>query len=128
MFQGMPGQQQRPSSETIWEGELQWRENVKTGPATGEKPTHTVRCHVTSNRDANSGSTEVKSDSWPKRLILQLIPKNLAQSIDIQFYRNSKSVLFYPEPSESLDALTRVLSSGYAGCVHFTGGIKVHMK
>ena len=72
-------------------------------------------------QDAGQGNSEVKFQNWPQTLILQLIPKDLAQTIGSHFFKNSKSVLFHPEPSESLDALTKTLSSGYAGCVHFTG-------
>ena len=36
-------------------------------------------------------------------------------------FRNSKSVLFHPNECESLDALTKVMGTGFAGCVHFTG-------
>ena len=72
-------------------------------------------------QDAGQGNSEVKFQNWPQTLILQLIPKDLAQTIGSHFFKNSKSVLFHPEPSESLEALTKTLSSGYAGCVHFTG-------
>ena len=72
-------------------------------------------------QDAGQGGSEVKFQNWPQTLILQLIPKDLAQTIGSHFFKNSKSVLFHPEPSESLEALTKTLSSGYAGCVHFTG-------
>ena len=79
-------------------------------------------------QDAGQGGSEVQFQNWPTTLILQLIPKDLAQTIGSHFFKNSKSVLFHPEPSESLDALTKTLSSGYAGCVHFTGmaNFKIH--
>ena len=39
----------------------------------------------------------------------------------IYLFRNSNSVLFHPNECESLDALTKVMGTGFAGCVHFTG-------
>jgi hypothetical protein len=63
----------------------------------------------------------VKPDNWPAKLIMQLIPKTLVQTIGGQYFRNSKSVLFHPTECESLDALTKVMGTGFAGCVHFTG-------
>ena len=145
--------------EVIWQGELQWKENVKAPDGTpissGNKTTHTVKCQAKASKasryyfatqfqfglffqdlqlfqftlqDAGQGGSEVQFQNWPTTLILQLIPKDLAQTIGSHFFKNSKSVLFHPEPSESLDALTKTLSSGYAGCVHFTGmaNFKIH--
>jgi hypothetical protein len=68
-----------------------------------------------------NGQPEVKPDNWPAKLIMQLIPKTLVQTIGGQYFRNSKSVLFHPTECESLDALTKVMGTGFAGCVHFTG-------
>jgi len=120
MMQGGPRTQ-----EVIWEGELQWKENVKAADgkpvSSGNKTIHTVRCQAKASKDAGQGNSEVKFQNWPQTLILQLIPKDLTQTIGSHFFEGSGSVLFRPEPSESLDALTKTLSSGYAGCVHFTG-------
>ena len=63
----------------------------------------------------------MRSDNWPGKLIMQLIPKSLVQTIGGQYFRNSKSVLFHPQECESLGALTNVMGTGFAGCVHFTG-------
>lgn len=41
--------------------------------------------------------------------------------------RHSKSVLFHPTECESLEALTKVMGSGYAGCVHFTGSAFINL-
>ena len=71
-----------------------------------------------------NGQPEVKPDNWPAKLIMQLIPKTLVQTIGGQYFRNSKSVLFHPTECESLDALTKVMGTGFAGCVHFTGNQK----
>jgi mediator of RNA polymerase II transcription subunit 25 len=71
--------------------------------------------------EQENGQFEVKPDNWPGKLIMQLIPKTLVQTIGGQYFRNSKSVLFHPTECESLDALTKVMMTGFAGCVHFTG-------
>ena len=77
---------------------------------------HQVVCSVTSKKDDN-GMPEVKPDNWPSKLIMQLIPKTLVQKLGGHFFNHSRSVLFHPQKSESLDILTRVLGTGYAGCV-----------
>merc|ERR1712142_844560 len=72
-----------------------------------------------------NGVPEVKPDNWPSKLIMQLIPKSLVQTIGGQYFRNSKSVLFHPNDCESLEALTKVMGTGFAGCVHFTGSCDI---
>ena len=100
----------------IWTGELQWKENSKLEPNSNKKMEHQVVCSVTSKKDDN-GMPEVKPDNWPSKLIMQLIPKTLVQKLGGHFFNHSRSVLFHPQKSESLDILTRVLGTGYAGCV-----------
>lgn len=70
---------------------------------------------------------------------MQLMPKQLIGNIGGAYLKNSKSVLFHPQPCEALESLTKVMSSGFvsffllffryyfylfthfqAGCVHFT--------
>ena len=104
------------SRKVIWTGELQWKENSKVEPNLNKKMEHTVVCSVTSKKDDN-GMPEVKPDNWPPKLIMQLIPKTLVQKLGGHFFNHSRSVLFHPQKSESLDILTRVLGTGYAGCV-----------
>merc|ERR1719495_2390553 len=109
------GQRER---EVIWKGELEWQEKVKDGPG-DQKISHSVACSVSTSKE--NGVPEVKPDNWPAKLIMQLIPKSLVQTIGGQYFRNSKSVLFHPNDCESLEALTKVMGTGFAGCVHFTG-------
>jgi len=121
MQTGMPmggPQQGAREREVIWKGELEWQEKVKDGPA-DQKISHSVNCTVSTSKE--NGVPEVKPDNWPAKLIMQLIPKSLVQTIGGQYFRNSKSVLFHPNECESLDALTKVMGTGFAGCVHFTG-------
>jgi len=126
---GQPGMQQqqqmRPGMqpgvkerEVIWKGELEWQEKVKDGPG-DQKISHSVACSVSTSKE--NGVPEVKPDNWPGKLIMQLIPKSLVQTIGGQYFRNSKSVLFHPNDCDSLEALTKVMGTGFAGCVHFTG-------
>merc|ERR1719186_2334993 len=112
---GQPGTRER---EVIWKGELEWQEKLKEGPA-DQKISHSVNCTVSTSKE--NGVPEVKPDNWPAKLIMQLIPKSLVQTIGGQYFRNSKSVLFHPNECESLDALTKVMGTGFADCVHFTG-------
>jgi Mediator complex subunit 25 PTOV activation and synapsin 2 len=41
------------------------------------------------------------------------MPKQLIGSIGGTYLKNSKSVLFHPQPCDALEALTRVMSSGF---------------
>merc|ERR550519_3188348 len=112
-----PGQERAREREVIWKGELEWQEKLKDG--VDQKISHSVACSVSTSKE--NGVPEVKPDNWPAKLIMQLIPKSLVQTIGGQYFRNSKSVLFHPNECESLDALTKVMGTGFAGCVHFTG-------
>ena len=116
----VPGQQQPQGGrerDNIWRGELEWQEKVKDSD---QKITHKVQCTVFTSKN-DRGEPDVRSDNWPGKLIMQLMPKSLVQAIGGQYFRNSKSVLFHPQECESLVALTNVMGTGFAGCVHFTG-------
>ena len=63
-----------------------------------------------------------KADNWPAKLLMQLIPKTLVSNLGGTYFKNARSVLFHPNPGEALDNLARVMSTGYAGCVHFNSG------
>nr|ATI09794.1 RNA polymerase II3 [Aphidius gifuensis] len=113
----VPGQQsgKRP---IIWQGILEWLEKGKNPSETQERQQKQVRCQVSAN--SKDGEPELKADSWPSKLIMQLMPKQLIGSVGSSHIKNSKSVLFHPTPCEALDSLTKVMSVGFAGCVHFT--------
>ncbi|CAG9766643.1 unnamed protein product [Ceutorhynchus assimilis] len=102
---------------TIWHGVLEWIEKPKN-PTDQQKVTKQVPCQVSSN--SKDGEPEMKADGWPQKLIMQLMPKQLIGNIGGSYLKNSKSVLFHPTQCEALDSLTRVMNSGFAGCVHFT--------
>merc|ERR1719318_361177 len=118
----LPGQERVKERDVIWKGELEWQEKVKDGPG-DQKISHSVACSVSTSKE--NGVPEVKPDNWPNKLIMQLIPKSLVQTIGGMYFRNSKSVLFHPNDCESLEALTKVMGTGFAGCVHFTGSCDI---
>lgn len=123
---GMVGNPQQQAREVIWEGELELIETMKLLEMAGERSgNHVVKCSVTTGKD---GKGEVNSKNWPRKLIMQLMPKTLVQKIGNNYFHNSKSVYFHPESSDTLDALTTVLASGYAGCVHFSGSPNCEIK
>ncbi|KAF9416078.1 hypothetical protein HW555_006490 [Spodoptera exigua] len=87
----------------IWSGVIEWMEKGKT--AGDQKTTKHLPCQV---------------DTWPSKLLMQLMPKQLISNIGGQYLKDSKSVLFHLQPSEALDSLTKVMVNGFAGCVHFS--------
>jgi len=113
MFQG------RPTRE-IWQGELSWK-NPKSD-SNQEQVAHTVVCTVSSQLSENQSEPIVRSDNWPQKLIMQLIPKSLVQQIggtSSKYFQNARSVLFHFTDNPAKDSLTKVFNQGYAGCVHF---------
>ena len=105
----------------IWRGEVQWREKMRY---TDLKVTHTIEAAVSTVRSL-AGLPEVNSERWPDRVIMQLLPKTLVSKFGGYYFRNSASVLFQIAESPGFQALTRRMSNGYAGVVHFTGGSDV---
>ncbi|XP_032691032.1 mediator of RNA polymerase II transcription subunit 25-like [Odontomachus brunneus] len=103
--------------QNIWQGVLEWLEKAKN-PADTQKQTRHVPCHVSAN--FKNGEPELKADTWPPKLIMQLMPKQLIGNIGGSYIKNSKSVIFHPTPCEALESLTKVMTAGFAGCVHFT--------
>ncbi|XP_068082744.1 mediator of RNA polymerase II transcription subunit 25 [Anabrus simplex] len=119
--QGPPGRQQIGTVgelHTIWQGVLEWNEKAEN-PNDPQKLTRHVPCQV--SLGPRDGDSDLKADSWPQKLIMQLMPKQLIGNIGGVYLKNSKSVLFHPQQCEALESLTKVMSSGFAGCVHFTG-------
>ncbi|XP_016976315.2 mediator of RNA polymerase II transcription subunit 25 [Drosophila rhopaloa] len=121
--QGNPQQQQQANSqqeqaslrEKIWTGVLEWSEKPKSDQ---QKIPHTLQCTVCTN--IKDGEPEIKAENWPPKLLMQLMPKHLVGNIGGQFLKDSKMVVFRPTPGEALDSLAKMMTSGYAGCVHFS--------
>ncbi|XP_011632716.1 mediator of RNA polymerase II transcription subunit 25-like isoform X2 [Pogonomyrmex barbatus] len=103
--------------QNIWQGIVEWIEKAKN-PTDAQKQTRHVPCQVSAN--AKDGEPELKADTWPSKLIMQLMPKQLIGSIGGTYLKNSKSVVFHPTPCEALESLTKMMTAGFAGCVHFT--------
>lgn len=66
-----------------------------------------------------------QAHNWPQRLVMQLMPKQLVGSIGGQFLKDSKTVVFHPNPCEALDAMSKVMSSGF---VSFSNTIHIFCK
>ncbi|XP_018326759.1 mediator of RNA polymerase II transcription subunit 25 isoform X2 [Agrilus planipennis] len=102
---------------TIWQGLLEWLEKPKNSSET-QKITRQVPCQVSAS--SKDGEPELKADSWPPKLITQLMPKQLIGNIGGGYLKNSKSVIFHPQNCDALESLTKMMTNGFAGCVHFT--------
>ncbi|XP_076378618.1 mediator of RNA polymerase II transcription subunit 25 isoform X6 [Megalopta genalis] len=97
---------------TIWHGMIEWVEKAKASADTQKQIRH-LPCHVSANSE--DGDPELKADTWPQKLLMQLMPRRLISSIGGSYLTNSKSVLFHPAQCEALESLTKVMSSGFAG-------------
>ncbi|KAL0811837.1 hypothetical protein ABMA28_009265 [Loxostege sticticalis] len=106
-----------PQRSFIWSGVLEWMEKGKA-PGDQQKTTRHLPCQVSAG--SKEVEPELKVDTWPNKLLMQLMPKQLISNIGGQYLKDSKSVLFHLQPSEALDALTKVMVNGFAGCVHFS--------
>ncbi|XP_026320909.1 mediator of RNA polymerase II transcription subunit 25-like isoform X2 [Hyposmocoma kahamanoa] len=109
----------------IWSGVLEWMEKGKT-PGDQQKVTKLLPCQVSAN--SKDIEPELKVDTWPNKLLMQLMPKQLISNIGGQYLKDSKSVLFHLHPNEALEALTKVMGNGYAGCVHFSSPPQCDIK
>ena len=104
--------------EVIWEGEVEWHE--RGDRSREQRIKHNVPCTISSIKE--NGVTEMVPNNWPQKLIMQLIPKSLVQTLGVQYFSNSKSVLFHPSTRDIMKAL---LGELFAGCVHFPGAGEV---
>ena len=114
--QPRPTMMQPMNAQKIWEGELIWTETSKEANNQTRKQEHKVQCSVFPAKDSLNPS-DVRADTWPRTLRMQLLQKAIVHAIGGQFFKNSTSVLFHPTPGESLAKLTQSLSSGFTGCV-----------
>ncbi|XP_043535604.1 mediator of RNA polymerase II transcription subunit 25 isoform X3 [Chiloscyllium plagiosum] len=99
-----------------WSGVLEWQEKPK--PASVDlnaKLTRSLPCQVYVTPGEN-----LKTDQWPQKLIMQLIPQQLLTTLG-HLFRNSRMVQFQftNKDLESLKGLYRIMANGFAGCVHF---------
>nr|XP_020461158.1 mediator of RNA polymerase II transcription subunit 25 isoform X2 [Monopterus albus] len=100
----------------VWAGVLEWQEKPKASSMDSTtKLTRSLPCQVQVNQGEN-----LNTDQWPQKLIMQLIPQALLTTLG-HLFRNSRMVqfLFTNKDVESLKGLYRIMTSGFAGCVHF---------
>lgn len=122
-----PGQQLQPTGQkerrVVWQGIVEWQEKPKMTNDPMGKINRQVQCQVSSSLN-NMGEPEVNADKWPKKLIMQLIPKVLMQHFGSAFLKMSRNVIFHfnnnMETVEALGNLNKVMSNGFIGCVHFS--------
>ena len=89
MFRGDP-------TRKIWQGELSWV-NPNQFQKIQEQVAHSIVCTVSTQYMESSQQPTVCSDNWPKKLIVQTIPKSLMQEIggtSLKYFRNAPLVLF----------------------------------
>lgn len=53
-----------------------------------------------------------KTEGWSSKLIMQMIPKHILGSIGNTYFKNVKTVMFLPDQSPALEALTNFLFRG----------------
>ncbi|XP_058715558.1 mediator of RNA polymerase II transcription subunit 25 [Poecile atricapillus] len=104
--------------EGLGRGSGVWGEGDKPKPAlvdSSTKLTRSLPCQVYVNAEEN-----LKTDQWPQKLIMQLIPQQLLTTLG-PLFRNSRMVQFHftNKDLESLKGLYRIMGNGFAGCVHF---------
>lgn len=109
----MPGLANR---ERIWRGILEWNDKQNQ-----QNTTRQVQCEIYASVSKETNEAEVRGDTWPSRLIMQMMPRSVITSVGGQMLRDAKIVNFqWGQPPESFESLSKVMSNGYAGCVHFT--------
>ncbi|XP_067408437.1 mediator of RNA polymerase II transcription subunit 25 [Emydura macquarii macquarii] len=113
----LPGAQQSVTNKVLaWNGVLEWQEKPKPASVdSSTKLTRSLPCQVFVNPGEN-----LKTDPWPQKLIMQLIPQQLLTTLG-PLFRNSRMVQFHftNKDLESLKGLYRIMGNGFAGCVHF---------
>nr|XP_028694657.1 mediator of RNA polymerase II transcription subunit 25 isoform X2 [Macaca mulatta] len=112
----LSGQQSVSNKLLAWSGVLEWQEKPKPASVDANtKLTRSLPCQVYVNHGEN-----LKTEQWPQKLIMQLIPQQLLTTLG-PLFRNSRMVQFHftNKDLESLKGLYRIMGNGFAGCVHF---------
>eukprot|EP00076_Gallus_gallus_P045164 XP_025010702.1 mediator of RNA polymerase II transcription subunit 25-like [Gallus gallus] len=103
--------QQSGSNKVLaWSGVLEWQEKPKPASVdSGTKLTRSLPCQVYVNQGEN-----LKTDQWPQKLIMQLIPQQLLTTLG-PLFRNSRMVQFHftNKDLESLKGLYRIMGNGF---------------
>ncbi|KAI8432646.1 hypothetical protein MSG28_013623 [Choristoneura fumiferana] len=94
LYRRMPGMLAGPSAAPqrtyIWSGVLEWMEKGKN-PGDQQKVTKHLPCQVSAN--SKDIEPELKVDTWPNKLLMQLMPKQLISNIGGQYLKDSKRVV-----------------------------------
>ena len=70
---GNPGM--KPNQRDIWQGELKWK-HLKSDFSRES-------CRISSKVKQENNEPEVRSEDWPKNLVMQFIPKSFVSTIGI---------------------------------------------
>ncbi|XP_065217227.1 uncharacterized protein LOC135843319 [Planococcus citri] len=110
--------------QNIWRGVLEYNDKQAKGAS---EALELVPCFITPN--AQDGKPEVKVDNWSSKLVMQLLPRAFLSNIR-GYLKNSTSVLFHPSlsPCPVSDALTKVMSGDFVGCVQFNNSNSPELK
>nr|XP_032624451.1 mediator of RNA polymerase II transcription subunit 25 [Chelonoidis abingdonii] len=107
----LSGAQQSVTNKVLaWNGVLEWQEKPKPASVdSSTKLTRSLPCQVYVNPGEN-----LKTDQWPQKLIMQLIPQQLLTTLG-PLFRNSRMVQFHftNKDLESLKGLYRIMGNGF---------------
>lgn len=104
------GQQSVSNKLLAWSGVLEWQEKPKPASVDANtKLTRSLPCQVYVNHGEN-----LKTEQWPQKLIMQLIPQQLLTTLG-PLFRNSRMVQFHftNKDLESLKGLYRIMGNGF---------------
>jgi mediator of RNA polymerase II transcription subunit 25 len=125
--QGNQGQMQNPQMmpqrERIWVGILEWNDKQNQ-----QNQVRQVPCEIYASLSKETNEPEIRGDTWPNRLIMQLMPKTVISNVGGQMLRDARVVQFQWGNSEAFESLSKVMANGFAGCVHFTGPQQCDVK
>lgn len=121
--QGMQNPQMMPQRERIWVGILEWNDKQNQ-----QNQVRQVPCEIYASLSKETNEPEIRGDTWPNRLIMQLMPKTVISNVGGQMLRDARVVQFQWGNSEAFESLSKVMANGFAGCVHFTGPQQCDVK
>ncbi|XP_047646081.1 mediator of RNA polymerase II transcription subunit 25 isoform X3 [Phacochoerus africanus] len=104
------GQQSVSNKLLAWSGVLEWQEKPKPASVDANtKLTRSLPCQVYVNHGEN-----LKTEQWPQKLIMQLIPQQLLTTLG-PLFRNSRMVQFHftNKDLDSLKGLYRIMGNGF---------------
>ena len=76
-----------PHRERIWRGALEWNDKQNQ-----QNTTRQVQCEIYAAVSRETNEVEVRGDSWPSRLIMQLMPRAVITSVGGHLLRVSWKV------------------------------------